>query len=660
MKKILMLIIPALMLMSCGDETQSEIKMDALIPRKILFGNPEKTSVSLSYDGQNIAYLAPKDGVMNVHIAPLAQFKSARSVTDDKKRGIDYYSWAFDNKHIIYAQDVEGNENFMLFSTNIETNKSTPLTPNNARAVIFDISPSFPEEILVGTNARKKEYFDAYKVNVVTGKSELVYENNEYFALIVDDNYKLRFGKKKLPDGSDQVYQFDNSGNATLFDTIARDETMTTSIIDFNKSNDVIYMIDSRDRNTSALFSLDLKTKEKQLLVKDDKADIRGVVIHPTEKTVQAAVAEYTRRKWHFLDEAYKNELEYLQTVHSGDVVVTGRSLDDNHWIVAYSNDVKPVAYYHFDRTKKHADFLFFNQQELANYKLQPMEPVVIKTRDNLELVSYLTKPQNSPAPLVLMVHGGPNLRDSWGLSGRHQWLANRGYAVLSVNYRGSVGFGKDFINAGNGEWGNKMHNDLIDAVNWAIDNKITTKDKVAIMGGSYGGYATLVGLTFTPDLFACGVDICGISNLTTFLDSIPPYWKPLKAAIVKNLGADSDTEEGRNLLRSRSPLTFADRIKKPLLIGQGQNDPRVKKAESDQIVDKMKQHNIPVTYVLYPDEGHGFVRPENSMSFFAIAEHFLAKNLGGQAEPIGSDYKGSSYQIVHGGDYLDIKTSSK
>lgn len=659
MKKILALLIPALLLISCGDETQSESKMDTLIPRKILFGNPEKASVSLSSDGKNISYLAPKDGVMNVYIAPLANLKAARAVTDDK-RGIDSYFWAFDNKHIIYAQDVEGNENFRLLSTNIETNETIPLTPSNARSVVYEVSPNFPGEIIVGTNARKKEYFDAYKVDIITGKSELFYENNEYFALIVDDNFKLRFGKKKLTDGSDQVYQFDNAGNATLFDTITRDETLTTSIIDFNKSNDVIYMIDSRDRNTAALFSLNLITKEKQLLIQDDKADIRGVVVHPTERTVQAAVAEYTRRKWQFLDEAYKTEIEYLQTVHSGDVIVTSRSLDDNHWIVAYSNDVKPVAYYHFDRSKKHTEFLFFNQQELANYKLQPMEPVVIKSRDNLELVSYLTKPQNSPSPLVIMVHGGPNLRDVWGFSGRHQWLANRGYAVLSVNYRGSVGFGKDFINSGNGEWGNKMHNDLVDAVNWAIDNKITTKDQVAIMGGSYGGYATLVGLTFTPDLFVCGVDICGISNLATFLDSIPPYWKPLKAGLVKNLGADTETEAGRNHLKSRSPLTFADRIKKPLLIGQGQNDPRVTKAESDQIVEKMKQHNIPVTYVLYPDEGHGFVRPENSMSFFAIAERFLAKNLGGKVEPAGNDYKGSSFQFVHGEEYLDMKAANK
>lgn len=656
MRKILTLLIPALLFIGCGDEATSEHKMDTVIPRKILFGNSERVNVSISSDGKNLAYLAPKNGIMNVHVAPIADFKTARPVTDDKKRGISYYDWAFNNKHIVHAQDLEGNENYTIFSTDIETNTTIPLTKSGARAVVLNTSPNFPDEILVGINARTPEYFDIYKVNVVTGKSQLLYENNEYYDLTIDDDFKLRFAVKKLADGTDEIYQFDGAGQTKLFDTIPSDDTLTTDIIDFNKSGDSIYMLDSRNRNTSALFSLNLQTSEKKLLIKDDDADVKGLIIHPTEKTVQAATAEYARREWHFLDEAFKNELEYLQDVHSGEVLLTSRSLDNNHWIVAYSNDTEPVAYYHFDRVKKQARFMFFNQPALANYKLQPMESVVIKARDGWELVSYLTKPKNTPAPMVLLVHGGPNARDSWGYRSSHQWLANRGYAVLSVNYRGSVGFGKEFINAGNGEWANEMHNDLVDAVNWAIDNKITTKDKVAIMGGSYGGYATLVGLTFTPDLFACGVDICGISNLMTFLDSIPPYWKPLRALLVKMLGADSDSEEGQMILKSRSPLTFVDRIKKPLLIGQGQNDPRVKKAESDQIVSKMKEQNIPVTYVLYPDEGHGFMRPENSMSFFAIAEHFLAKYLGGLTEPLDNDGTGSSYQIINGEDDLNMK----
>jgi dipeptidyl aminopeptidase/acylaminoacyl peptidase len=259
--------------------------------------------------------------------------------------------------------------------------------------------------------------------------------------------------------------------------------------------------------------------------------------------------------------------------------------------------------------------------------------------------------------PMVLYVHGGPSARDSWGLNSIHQWLTNRGYAVLSINYRGSTGFGKDFINEEKGQWAAKMHDDLIDGVNWAVKEGIADKDKVGIMGASYGGYATLVGLTFTPDIFACGVDIVGPSNLLTLMNSVPEYWKPFLASLKLKLGGDHETEEGRKVLESKSPLFYADKITKPLLIGQGANDPRVKQAESDQIVEKLKSHNIPVIYALYPDEGHGFARPENKLSFFAITEGFFAKYLGGIYEPIKDDFKNSSIKIEAGREFLPHKT---
>jgi dipeptidyl aminopeptidase/acylaminoacyl peptidase len=286
------------------------------------------------------------------------------------------------------------------------------------------------------------------------------------------------------------------------------------------------------------------------------------------------------------------------------------------------------------------------------------MNPVIIKSRDGYDLVSYLTLPVGTdtdanarpehPLSMVLDVHGGPWYRDSWGYDPYHQWLANRGYAVLSVNFRGSTGFGKKFINAANGEWGGKMHDDLIDAVQWAVKQQIADPAKVAIMGGSYGGYATLVGMTFTPDVFACGVDIVGPSNLVTFMETIPPYWKPLIELFTQRIG-DHRTEQGRAFLTKRSPLTYVDRIQRPLLIGQGANDPRVKKNESDQIVEAMQKKNIPVTYVLFPDEGHGFARPENRLAFNAIAESFLAEHLGGRFEPIGDDFTGSSVKVPVG-----------
>jgi dipeptidyl aminopeptidase/acylaminoacyl peptidase len=324
--------------------------------------------------------------------------------------------------------------------------------------------------------------------------------------------------------------------------------------------------------------------------------------------------------------------------------------------------DNGPVHYYYYDRAKKKAQFLFTNRKELEGLSLAKMHPVVIKSRDGLDLVSYLTTPPGAdpegdgipdkPLPLVLVVHGGPWGRDAWGYDSMHQWLANRGYAVLGVNFRGSTGFGKKFINAGNMEWAGKMHDDLIDAVQWAIEKRIAEPKHVAIMGGSFGGYATLVGLTFTPETFACGVDIVGPSNLVTLLKSIPPYWAPQVELFKKRVG-DHTTEEGKAFLRKRSPLTYAKRIKRPLLIGQGANDPRVKQAESDQIVKTMQKKGIPVTYVLYPDEGHGFARPENRLSFFAVAEAFLAECLGGRFEPVGNDLKGSTITVPVGTEYV-------
>jgi dipeptidyl aminopeptidase/acylaminoacyl peptidase len=394
------------------------------------------------------------------------------------------------------------------------------------------------------------------------------------------------------------------------------------------------------------------------LLAEDSRSDTSDFMIHPTEKNVQAVAFTYERKQWQVLDDAIADDLAYLRTVADGDVEVVSQTLDDRYWIICYIMDDGPVRYYLYDRDAQNAQFLFTGRKELEDAPLAKMHPVVIQSRDALNLVSYYTLPLGSdsnddgvpdePLPMVLYVHGGPWGRDGWGYNSIHQWLANRGYAVLSVNFRASTGFGKAFVNAGDREWGHKMHNDLIDAVDWAIERGIADAKRVAIMGGSYGGYATLVGLTFTPEKFACGVDIVGPSNLVTLLETVPPYWKPQIELFTTRVG-DHRTEEGREFLKKCSPLTYADRICRPLLIGQGANDPRVKQAESGQIVQAMQEKSIPVTYVLYPDEGHGFARPENRMSFSAVAEAFLSKCLGGRFEPIGSDLEGSNITVPIG-----------
>lgn len=354
--------------------------------------------------------------------------------------------------------------------------------------------------------------------------------------------------------------------------------------------------------------------------------------------------------------------LAWLKERLEGDFGISSRTDDDRIWIVWNDPLTKPAATWIYDREAGALTPFYISRPELAGMPLQPMHPVEIASRDGLTLPSYLTLPPgcdpagtgrpDAAVPMVLLVHGGPWARDSYGFNAAHQLLANRGYGVLSVNFRGSTGFGKDFLNAGNKQWGLKMHDDLIDAVNWAIGERIAQADKVAIMGGSYGGYATLAGLTFTPDTFACGVDIVGPSNLETLLETIPPYWAPLVKIFHERMG-DPATAEGRAILRAASPLYQADQITRPLLIAQGANDPRVKQSESDQIVGAMKTSGIPVTYVLFPDEGHGFAKPANNIAFFAIAENFLAECIGGRAEPLSDALAPSTARIVEGAQHV-------
>jgi dipeptidyl aminopeptidase/acylaminoacyl peptidase len=421
-------------------------------------------------------------------------------------------------------------------------------------------------------------------------------------------------------------------------------------------------VLDSRERDTAALFAVDNQSGETKLLHEDARADANGVIAHPATGVVQAVGVNYLRSEYTAVDPSIQKDLDALKKLGDGEFEVTARTLDDKTWVVLFTRSDASAKYYLYDRESGNAKQWIDTRPALKDAPLVAMHPQEIKSRDGLTLPSYLTLPKandengdgkaDQPAPMVLFVHGGPWARDTFGLNRYHQWLANRGYAVLSVNYRASTGFGKKFLNAGNLEWGKKMHDDLLDAVDWAVKSGVTSKDKVAIMGGSYGGYATLAGLTMTPTTFACGVDIVGPSNLFTLLNSIPPYWASFRKQFYTRMG-DPNTEEGKALLKERSPLTYADKIERPLLIGQGQNDPRVNVAESQQIVDAMKAKNIPVTYVVYPDEGHGFARPPNNISFNAISETFLGKCLGGRAEPIGADFKGASITIPEGAGLL-------
>jgi dipeptidyl aminopeptidase/acylaminoacyl peptidase len=648
-------------------------KDDSLPPRKLFFANPDRRAPRVSPDGKSLAWLADADGVANVYVAPVSDITKARLVTHDKKRGIRSYWFSTSSAYVLYPQDEGGDENFHIHAVDLKSNDDVDLTPiPGVRAQLENVSPKKPNEIVVGLNERDKRYHDLFSIDLRTKKRTLLAQSEGFTDMRVDDDFKVRLAVKPNKDGSEDILLRSKDDKSWLpFGKIPFDDTSTTHVLGFDATGKKAYLVDSRGRNTAALVEVSLEAKPgatasdagAKVILDDGQADIFDVMRHPRDRHLQAALSTYERLRTHLIDQKLAADFDDLKKLGDGDVTIGSRSLDDDLWVVTYVTSDSAVSYYLRDRKKKTNTFLFKNIAALDKVQLSPMKPVKIRSRDGLELVSYLTLPRSAaidaqsgapaePLPMILLVHGGPWARDDWGYNPQHQWLASRGYAVLSVNYRGSTGFGKDFISKADRQWAGTMHDDLIDAVNWAIGSKIADKDRVAIMGGSYGGYSTLVGLTFTPDTFACGVDIVGPSNLVTLLQSIPPYWEPEVEKFTRRIG-DHRTEEGQKFLFSRSPLSRALAIKKPLLIGQGKNDPRVKQAESDRIVEAMGAHHIPVTYVLYPDEGHGFARPENRLSFYAVAEPFVAQCLGGPYQPVGGDFANSSITVPVGKDAI-------
>lgn len=635
------------------------MKEDNLIPREVLFGNSDHLSPQISSDGSVISYLAPYKEVMNVWVASRKNLKNPKAVTAENIRGIKAYFWAKDSKHIIYLQDYQGDENWYLTSVNVKTGSHTLLTPKGSiQASILKTSHQFPKEILVSINNRVPEYFDIYRINIESGMRNLEYKNvDQYSSFIADDNFNIRIGSKMLSDGKRNIFIFDKDKMQTpkLFKRVFPEDMLTTAPLHISAEGNKLFMIDSTDRNTSALLEFNLNTFKGKEVFSDSQGDIDDYLINTKTKEIQAVSVNYMRKNWTIIDSQITDDLNYLKTLEDGEMKIISRDYEDHTWIVLFEKCNGPYQYYLYDRSTKKEVFLFVSNSKQKDLPFAMVSSIKIKSRDGLDLISYLTLPRwftakgrinTQPIPLILNVHGGPNARDYWGFSPINQWLANRGYAVLNVNYRGSTGFGKNFINAGNGEWAGAMQDDLTDAMNWAISEGIAEKNKVIIMGGSYGGYATLVGMSMTPNQYMAGIDIVGPSNLETLINSIPPYWKPHIAHLIRIIGGSPNTKEGKKILRSKSPLTYASQITNPLLIVQGANDPRVKQSESDQIVKVMKSHGIPVSYLLYPDEGHGLSRPENKLSMCAIIEYFLSNIAGGRYLAHNNEFPGSSIEI--------------
>jgi dipeptidyl aminopeptidase/acylaminoacyl peptidase len=625
-------------------------ELPPIIPRDVLFGNPVRSSPRLSPDGKRLAWLAPDSrNVLQVWVKTVGK-DDDKVVTADKKRGIRQYRWAENSRTLLYLQDNDGDENFHVYGADLDSGNVRDYTPfQGVRAEIEETDPGFPDEILVDLNLRDRHLMDVHRLNLASGAVTLDTQNpGDVGGWGVDAKFQVRAAQVSTPDGGTEIRVRDDAKSPwrTLV-KVGPDEILFFR--DFSADGKSAYLVTSVGSDTARVVARDLATGAEKTLASSAEVDAGNVMINPRTHVVEAVSFEAGRSTWKVLDPAVQSDFDGIRKLASGDFAVTSRTAADDAWLVTFTSDKGPVTWYRWDRAAKSGTFLFSARPKLEGLPLAEMKPVAIKARDGLTLNSYLTLPVGlapKNLPTVLLVHGGPWGRDRWGYDPETQWLANRGYAVLQVNFRASTGYGKNLLNAGNRQWGLKMHDDLIDAAKWAVEKGYADPKRIATYGGSYGGYAALVAATKTPEAFTCNVDIVGPSNIKTLIGSVPPYWKPIRSMFDVRIGNVDDPKDA-DLIHEASPLYRADKITKPLLIGQGANDPRVNVKESEQIVEAIDKNHGKVTYVLYPDEGHGFARPENRIDFNARAEKFLGSCLGGRVEPMTGEKMPGSTAVV-------------
>ncbi|HWM84379.1 MAG TPA: S9 family peptidase [Kofleriaceae bacterium] len=607
-----------------------------LIPREVLFGNPTKVGPQLSPDGKQLAYLAPHEGVLNVFVRTVGK-EDDKVVTADKLRGIRQYFWAQNGQQIIYLQDKGGDENWHVYVVPAGGGEARDLTPlEKVQAQIVAIERKFPNEILVGINDRDPQLHDVHKIDLRSGKRTLVARNDiGAVGWVADHRLRVRAAQVFKPDGgASLMYRAGASGKWKQLATWGAEDAFTSGPVGFTGDDSGVYMTTSVGSNTVELRSLNARSGKETTLATHPEADVTQTFSDPVTQDIVAVGINRARLEWKVLDEKLAADFTAIAALGDGDPSIVSTDRAGKTWLVAIDNDDGPPRYFSYDRKSKQGTFLFSVQPALEEVQLAEMKPISYQARDGLTIHGYLTLPPKVEAkglPVVVFPHGGPWARDSWGFDSSAQWLANRGYAVLQPNFRGSTGYGKKFLNAADREWGGKMQDDVTDGTKWLVDQGIADPQRICIMGGSYGGYATLMGLVREPELYACGVDIVGVANLITWINTIPPYWVPLRHVLYQRVG---HPEKDADFLKSRSPVFQTAKIRAPLLIAQGANDPRVPRDESIQIRDAMKKAGKQVEYVEFPDEGHGFARPANRLKFFGMAEGFLARHLGGRVEP--------------------------
>ena len=630
---------------------------DALIPRSVLFADQDKLNVRLSPDGKTISYIAPVDGTLGVWLSPVADPAKPRLLFKQTDAPFFNLQWTYTSRELVYLQPV--GKDVHLFIFNLADGQSRDLTPlNGVSARIERLSPDHPEEILIGLNQRDPKRLDLHRLNLRTGELKLVLQNDGYDQFLCDYEFRPRVARRQTEDQGYELLRMNSAGAWEPLVRFSYDDARISQPAALDKDGSTLYLIDNRRTDTAILSAIDLKTGKGRTIAADSVADIRSsLLLHPRTGRLQGASAVYGRYRRHFFDNSIKQDFRYLNTVHTGDVGVAGRSLDDRVWLIVFL-DGGPLRYYVYDRQARQARFLFTEQKELEQFALARRQAVVVPTRDGLKLPGDLYLPSwtrsangrylDRPLPMLVYVHGGPTVAfdwNIWGLNRTLQLLANRGYVVFRVEFRGVEGFGTKIREAGAREWGRKMNNDLLDAVDWAVKQGLTERNRVGIWGWSYGGYATLAAMTFTPDVFACGMAMYSPTDLQTMMESRSGPFQILWRRLV----GDETTVEGKAQLREQSPLYFTDRMTKPLLITHGELDTNVSRKYSDDFVAEMKKHGKPVTYILYPDEGHDYQRKENWISLFAVAERFFHEHLGGRYEPFGDDFKASSAEVLEG-----------